>query len=53
MCPIEALASGTKVASFELNVLKEISPYIELTSPGNYEGSSIVNSGIRENRMQT
>jgi len=47
MPPIEALASGAKVASFDLEVLKEISPFIELATPGNYQDlAEIVNNGI-------
>lgn len=47
MPPIEALASGCKVAAFELPVLREISAHIEFAVPGNFkELSSIVSLGL-------
>lgn len=47
MPPIEALASGCKVAAFDLPVLREISAHIEFAAPGNFkELSSIVSQGL-------
>ena len=47
MPPIEALASGCKVAAFELTVLKEISPYIEFAEVGEFPDlAAIVSAGL-------